>query len=171
MMWLLWRVPYWQRDEAQRFIDEIGKPPDTTRQTDARLLARFLDLLPSNSEPIYMMRSHDFAARWFRKDLEPLRIFATEWDNTEHEFIDPELEQKRKELLKAVDNFWGLYAVQTFVVRHDPTRSEVPRELETEDYAKFQNVVASLNKAAYQIFVLHQDLVRVARSKVGEISD
>jgi hypothetical protein len=50
-----------------------------------------------------MMRSQDFAARWFREDLKPLRTFATEWNNSEHEFIDAELEQKRKRLLKGVE--------------------------------------------------------------------
>ena len=57
------------------------------------------------------------------------------WNNPDHEFIDPELEQKRKKLLEAVGDSWTIYGQQTFVVKHDPERSEVPRELREMDEA------------------------------------
>lgn len=171
MAWLFSRVPSWQRDEARSLVHQISQQPDSARETDARLLARFLKLLPSNSGPIHMTRNFDFGARWFRGDLEPLRTFATEWSNADHEFIDPDLEHKRKEFLKAVGDFWTIYGQQTFVVQHDPKRSEVPRELRDVDEAKYEEVVGSLNKAASRIFRVHQDLVRVARTRVGDVSD
>jgi hypothetical protein len=167
-VWLILRVPSWQRDEAQRIIDEFSKQPESARQADARLLARFLELLPSNGDCIFMLRNQDFMGRWFREDLRPLQSFATEWNNAEHEFIDPELEQKRNSLLEAVDRFLFLYGTQTFPVRDDPARSEVSQELEKADFGRYHQVVTRLNDAAEEIFLLHQDLVREARAAVGD---
>lgn len=71
---------------------------------------------------------HDFAARFFYREIEPLHNFFHRWDNAEHEFIVIQVEQKRNELYKAVHRFLELEAAHTFTVEHERALLEKTRE-------------------------------------------
>lgn len=174
---LVLKAPYWQRDEArnernvlQKQLD--GRIPESAIRRDATLFVQFLEYLPSDRGAIPYLKDHDFAARFFYRYIDPLRDFALGWNNAEHEFLTPQVEEKRKILLERIDHFYGLVAAHTFTVEHEKglereeKRGEVPRELEEKDTAKYNSIVNALNDAADQLAEAHQDLVREGRHRL-----
>ncbi|MBX3628042.1 MAG: hypothetical protein KF892_23740 [Rhizobacter sp.] len=70
---------------------------------DQALFNELLRVLPA--EPtIRALKEHDFGGPLRRSSIDPLYEFNTTWDNVEKEFVDPELEQGRKELHAAASD-------------------------------------------------------------------
>lgn len=146
--------------EAQ-FQDAVDK-----KAFDKDLFRQFLAVLPSAGS-IEFIRGNNFAGFSFdRRQLGQLEEFAYGWDNVEHEFLDPELEAKRKELLAETGRFLHAIAVNTFPMPKDVNRSSVPEDWETEHPERFEKAVAAIHGLATKVVLIHTDLVRLGRERL-----
>lgn len=130
---------------------------------DAALFKKFQDALPVNGV-MRFIKSHDFLGSFNKEDISPMGRFAYEWDNPEHEFIHPTLEELRKEFLTTVNAFniavatytspnnSGFQAVRVDSQKHDP-----------EHDARFRDEAKIINEAATKTYAAYESLVREAR--------
>ena len=173
------KAPYWQRDEARAERDLLNKQvegaiSEAALKRDTELLHQLVELLPSEKGAIEYLRIHDFAARFFYRHIDPLYTLMHNWDNAEHEFITPQVEERRRELLREVDHFLGLIGAHTFPVEHErhlpreEARGELPREWEKEAPEKYYTVHRDLNDTADRIVNAHQNLIREARQRLPD---
>jgi len=139
----------------------------TGRKADAELFGKLRELLPSNAGAISFIDQFNMAGFPFDSDrLIPLYHFRYDWNNVEHEFLDPELEAKRAKLLSLVKEYLTEIGFSTFPT--DSGRQTVPPEWEEEQPERFDRVVASLHDKAGKIVEAHQDLFRAARSALED---
>lgn len=149
-----------RRMEAQ-FQDAVDK-----KAFDKDLFRQFLAALPSAGS-IEFIRGNNFADFSFdRRQLGQLEEFAYRWDNVEHEFLDPEMEAKRKELLAETGSFLHEIAVNTFPMPKDVNRSSVPEDWETEHPERFEKAVEAIHGLATKVVSIHTDLVRLGRERL-----
>lgn len=133
---------------------------------DKDLFRQFLAVLPSSGS-IEFIRGNNFAGFSFdRRQLGQLEDFAYGWDNVEHEFLDPELEAKRKELLAETGHFLREIAINTFPMPKDVHRSSVPEEWERDQPKRFEEVVNKIHGLAATVVSIHADLVRLGRERL-----
>ena len=129
-------------------------------------MKRLLTTLPSQGS-ISFIKDFNMAGFSFpQKALEHLKEFDWYWGNAEHEFLDSELEEKRKELHDLVGEYLGFMALNTFPLDTDVNRSWVPADWEETQHERFWEVVNKLHDMAGRIVELHTDLVRTARDRL-----
>ena len=137
----------------------------TTHPNDIRLLNDFLCLMPSGTF-IEFLKQHDFLLDFKMEDLSPLRKFINEWDNTEHEFQDIELENIRTDLLKYGIDFFN--KVCEYTSPNDAGRQAVRVDRlkhvkEHED--RFREEAKIINDASGEFVKIHQKLTEEGRKK------
>lgn len=72
-------------------------PEKTASTHDKVLFKAFTDLLPSNPTTRFF-KEHDFGGSFSKSDVASLYTFVETWDSVDKEFLDEELEKKRKAL-------------------------------------------------------------------------
>lgn len=134
--------------------------------TDRALFQEFLKTLPTEGSIAYIqhanMKGYSFA--W--KALEQLQEFRLKWDNPEHEFLDPDLEEKRRHLLQDVNLYLQQLSLNTYPVNNDASRAWVPADWEDTQNERFSQIVDELHGSAERIVRRHSELVRCARSRL-----
>lgn len=70
---------------------------ETNSGHDKELFQSFLNLLPPNQTTRFF-REHDFGGSFSKSDVAPLHAFVETWNSVDKEFLDRELEEKRKAL-------------------------------------------------------------------------
>lgn len=149
------------RTMESQFQDAVDR-----KAFDKDLFRQFLAVLPSAGS-IEFIRVNNFAGFSFdRRRLEQIEDFVHTWDNVEHEFLDPDLESKRKELLAEAGRFLGQIAVNTFPMPKDVNRSSVPEDWETDQPERFTKVVETIHGLAAKTVSIHTDLVRLGRERL-----
>lgn len=136
------------------------------QEHDARLFAQFLRALPSSGS-IRFVRDFNMAGFSFASDkLNDFLHFLHDWDDPEHEFLDPELETARKTLSAHVEAYVLLLNTETFSLGGG--MQTVPPEWEHEQPERFDRVVKGLHDGAQAIVDAHQELVRIGNRKVAQ---
>ena len=146
---------------------ELGLPENasstpTTMLADRGLFAQFLQDFPSDGKSVYFLRDHDIGGSFGLEQLEQIHYFLNHWNDAEHEFFNPELEQSRKALfdtLKTFDEELGKYSSTSIWAPQIHSRGfndveERPHMLELRD---------RLNDLVTEAYKRHQDFVCAGR--------
>jgi len=132
---------------------------------DKAMFQKFLETLPSSGSIAFINENNfaGFSFDWRR--LDQLRKFDHEWNDAEHEFLNPEMEAKRKELITLVNGYLNFLATNTWLLKDQPGSNfaSVPEEWEDEQPERFHRVVDSLHGQAGTIVAIHRELVRLGR--------
>ena len=167
IIWLVRKVlsVYIEAAVKQRMETKSRSAADETA-VDKALFEKFLETLPSDGS-IAFIDEHNMAGFSFDNSrLEQLERFRYGWDDPEHEFLDLELEEKRRRLLELSKKYLGFVAFETFPVEGRSDRQGVPADWETAQPERFRTVVDTLHELAGQVVAAHADLVRTARAKL-----
>jgi hypothetical protein len=132
---------------------------------DRMLFQSFLDELPSSGSIRFIDEFNMAGFSFPSSALGQLELFYRQWSDAEHEFVDVELERLRSELLRLAGNYLGLVAVNVFPASSTGNLT-VPPEWELNDSERFFSVVSALHEAAAEVVAVHQELVRVGRSRL-----
>ncbi|MEK6644699.1 MAG: hypothetical protein AABZ08_12415 [Planctomycetota bacterium] len=152
--------------EAIRKLELDYQESINEKAADKDLFRRFLLCLPSTGS-IEFIRDHDYAGGSFDRDRhEDLENFVTNWDNTEHEFLDCELEEKRQKLMALVNEFLHTMARDTFSVNNSISRASIPPEWRYEQSDRFKETTEAINKLVSDVVKKHSDIVRTGRVKL-----
>ncbi len=73
----------------------LAAPEKTASLHDKELFGAFTALLPPN-QTVRFFKEHDFGGSFSKSDVAPLYSFVETWDSVDKEFLDEELEKKRK---------------------------------------------------------------------------
>lgn len=146
-----------------RHYPQLRPVDDKAKEHDRQLADRLLDLLPSNGV-IRFVDENNMAGFLFRGDsFDPLRTFAYDWDNAEHEFLDADLERTKRALWQKVHAYVGLLNAKTYPSRTNAEWFSVPGEWEFEQPQLFQQVVGEFHSLAAEIVALHGEFVRTSK--------
>jgi hypothetical protein len=129
---------------------------------DAALFLRLQEFLPSHGA-IDFIKHHDFGGSFILTDLDPVSRFVHEWNNPQHEFIDPVLEAQRANLLRAASYFANAIAFKT-APRH-AAQSAVPGHIDSDgpfpDWVKRD--IRQIHQAAEALVDEHEKMMRLGR--------
>lgn len=138
----------------------------TVVETDKRVYELLIKVLPWDGS-INFIRTNNFAGFSFENArLDDLHEFEYHCKNPAFEFIDPDLEALRANLLELVNRFTLTITSETFPT-HNVERNSVPEEWESEQPERFNRVVTELHETAKRIIETYGSLVKTATRKLG----
>lgn len=134
-------------------------------EVDKILYDKLIELLPWNGS-ISFVRQNNFAGFSFSVNkLNNLYDFCQECENPAFEFIDIEMEDKRKYLLEKIEEFLTIIGHETFPVFGKIEVNIVPPEWEIEQGERFRKVFNGLHTLAEKICECYDSLVKIERRK------
>lgn len=128
---------------------------------DRDLFKRFLARLPSSGKAVRFLHEHDIAVSFPSEWLDPLYHFIHQWNNAEHEFNNPWLEEKRLEFWNILNDFLKDLGQHTFFIGKEGRLSTGIEE--REDRREMLEAHQRLNKSGTLAYEAHQNLVREGR--------
>lgn len=142
---------------------------DQIVETDKKVFELFINILPWNGS-IQFIRENNFdgfAFGWNR--LDDFSRFIHECNNPILEFVDPDLEGLRANLLQAIKEFMTKLSTQSWPLKNNSELQQVPPEWEIEQPDRFHSVVNYLHNKADEICKGYDTLVKTAVRKLGVI--
>ncbi len=158
---------------ASRYFQYIStsityKEKEKSEIADKDLFNKFLETLPSNSPSIYLLRDQDFGSFYNNDDIDQINDFIDKWDNTEHQFLDTELEVKRKELLRGCNLFISNLVTSSGPINIGSFYSVIPDghrgDWEQPDYVNEK--IKDLNQKATNCYSQHQEFITLCKNKL-----
>ena len=135
-----------------------------SEESDITLLKKFLEILPYEGS-ISFIDGTDMSATCFDPEKHnDLRNFYYHWDDASHEFIDNNIERRKKILWDLIEEY--ITALGTNTVSTDDGLQTVPHEWKTEQSKHYKEVVDNFHILAGQIVVAHQEMIRYAKKKL-----
>ena len=132
--------------------------------TDRALLHKFLDVLPYEGSISFVDCTDMSGIHFDPEKHNDLRNFYYHWDDASHEFIDKNIEKRRKVLWDLIEKY--IMALGTNTVSTDDGLQTVPPEWKTEQPERFKEVVDDFHNLAGQIVIAHQEMIRYAKKKL-----
>lgn len=139
------------------------------RISDANLLDRFLNCLPSNSRSVRLLKEHDFGNSFNKGDLAELEEFYYSWNGAEYCFTDAEIDVKRGILYDECALFLskiGEYTIPVGVSDFISVISESHRGIDWGLPEYVQDQINELNHLSTIIYKKHQDFISFSRAKI-----
>jgi len=135
---------------------------------DRDIFAKFLSDFPHNPS-IQLLKHHDFGGDYHSSDLRNLFDFVREWDRPELEFLDKQIEKKRKQLYKAAHELFEDFMQETVPHDHNPELSTVypwtQRGGQRPEWIK--QSAATLNASARKFAPQYDEFVRYTRKRLS----
>lgn len=140
-------------------------------ETDKKVFQLIAAILPWNGS-IQFLRENNFAGFAFRSDrLNDLITFVHECNNPILEFVDPDLEGLRANVLDSIKEFMTKVSIETWLLPHNAELQQVPPEWEIEQPERFHSVVKFLHDKADDICNGYDSLIKTAVRKLGVIPE
>lgn len=155
---------YFIYKDSRAKVNESAKIEDV----DRRLFLRFLEEFPSDSRSVALFKEHDFGASYHDNNIQELDNFVNFWNTAEREFLDQELEVKRKALWDKCHEFAYALAQGSYYLNFGPMLSCIPDAYRGDwDWPDHVNEkIERLNAMGTECFELHRDLILYGRRKL-----
>ncbi len=151
--------------EAQVTVGRaIPQQPTSASVSDRDLFEDFQRTLPYEGSIGFVDRTNMAGFAFDPERLIDLERFAHEWGDAAHEFLDSDIESKRRYLHTLARSYLIYLSVNTWPTHNG--RQIVPPEWEETDPDRFHEVVGRLHALAGGIVAGHQDLIRTARRRL-----
>lgn len=127
---------------------------------DRALFRMLLKDLPSGGKSMTFLNDHDIGSPFPSEWLSELDRFHESWVDAEHEFDNKKMNRQREKLLKSIKDFRSKLSVNVFsggngfLTMDLDGFEELPKKIEMRD---------CLNEMATQVFLNHQELIRIGR--------
>jgi hypothetical protein len=159
------------RDDLYQAIDagrhlQSSYVPSAGRAADKKTLGEIVGIF--ESDDIEFFRTHDFSNSFENARMDRLFILAGRQSGAQHEFLDPELEAIRRQLLTHARKFSQELGFDTFVQDHNLTRSRVNTDWRNHDAVAFYKMTTGINDAASEFCQSFDVLIRAARLKLED---
>jgi hypothetical protein len=120
-----------------RHLTPAAAQPYLQAETDKRLLRGVMEMVPSGGS-ISFLRGNDFGGPYRADDIEEIYSFVLRCAGPEHEFLDAELEKKRKKFWKDCQALLRVFGRHTFAIPPaDSGLRGVPREWRFDNPPRF----------------------------------
>lgn len=136
---------------------------------DRKLFDKFLEDFPSGSDSVNMLRHHDFANSFNINTLANLDRFTSEWDIVEREFLNPELEQMRKELWGKCREFNDKLSLGAWDLNGGPGFTCIPDAYRgSDDWPEHvDKKIGELNTLGTECYELYVAFVRLGKQTLS----
>ena len=138
---------------------------------DRKTFIKICEMLPWKGTVEYVSRLNFSGYQFLVGKFDPFLNFYFSCEDPYLEFIDPELERFRADLLAGVDELTERVAVDTFPANAERGTNSVPAEWEYEQPERFARVVGQLHAAASKVVDSYRQLVSAGRRKLGVSPD
>jgi hypothetical protein len=135
------------------------------RSVDRKIFDAFLNVMPSQGF-IRFIKEIDIGEHFHESELDQLRSFCRSWNDPEHEFLDDQIDAKRKRLYELADEYYKQIILNTFS-SHPDGFIGIPREWRHKDPERYWAIVGELHDLADKMVNAHADLVRTGRARLG----
>jgi hypothetical protein len=135
---------------------------------DKALFEKFLAEFPSSSSSIHMLKTHDWGSAFNMKNLKELEEFVADWNTLEREFLNEELEDKRKKLWQACAQFDYKLSLGAYNL-HSEIYSCIPDQYRgTDDWPEHvDDKLKELNDLADQCWDHYRAFVQFGRRQLN----
>ncbi|MDF1597031.1 MAG: hypothetical protein P1T08_13205 [Acidimicrobiia bacterium] len=143
---------------------------------DKKLFLEVLEVLPSDSEAMWLLCESSFAIRFENDWLRPIDRFAREFTMPERAFHDVSVEEKKIALIDAYRDFHSLLWPNVFVdSRPDDSRLGTKYALEymelhgagIDEADNAWDLVGKLDALARRVCDAHRDFIALAAARIG----
>ena len=140
----------------------IGFDYKNKRAKDRALLEQFLELLPSDSDTIYMLKETDMGSLIPRSYFTPLYYLQKDWHAPDKEFQVRKIEKLKISFIDAVDQLLSEYSKHCRSDGHNLNIgiNDLENRKEVLEYQE------NLNKLAINSFKKYDRFVRYARKEI-----
>ncbi len=143
------------------------KSSEKINEVDHKLYQEFLELMPSNSNALYILEQHDFGSSFERKLLRVIEQFVYEWDCSEKQFLNQELENHRKVFWNKCNEFINLLSKTTSPTSGGFYSVVSDRMLNSLDRPEWlENEIKEINSKASEVFIGHQEFIKQMRQEL-----
>lgn len=143
-------------------VNQVRKPDET--EVPDKCLFDALRKNLSFEGKTHFLKTHDFGGEFKSCELDKIKEFEHNWVGPEHEFIDQELEAKKKKLHEKVSSFMNAIRKYTFTEGNGWQR--IPKEWRFEKEKQYEYAENLLNSSAEAVVNLQEDLFQTARKKL-----
>lgn len=135
---------------------------------DREIFAKFLRDFPHNPS-IQMLKEHDFGGDYYKSQVQNLFDFVRDWDRPELEFLDKQIEKRRKSLYDAAHGLFEDFMRETVPHDRNPDMSTVypwnQRGGQRPEWIK--QSAATLNASARKFAPKYDEFVRYTRKRLS----
>lgn len=144
------------------------KETEALAEVDRKLFLRFLEEFPSDCRSIDLLQNHDFGNSYHEIKTQELDNFVNYWNTAEREFLDSEIEEKRKEFWDKCHTLVYDLAQGSYYLGAGPMLSCIPDAYRGEwDWPEHvEKKIKHLNSRSTECFNLHRELVLLGRRKL-----
>jgi hypothetical protein len=174
LLLLLWlsnqklRMAADENQQQQALLEEL-REQQATKETDTALLKELMADLPA--ETIKFMRDFDFANSFEWSSVAPVSNFELTWRDARHEFLDREIEAKKRILVERGDAVVAALGHNTSVQWHGRSAVAEASKLDTpHGYREHVEEIKELNDKADAFVEAHEDFIRTARKRLATSS-
>lgn len=146
-------------------IYEEIKDLQKSENPDRELLHKLLEVLPYEGSISYIDCTDISDIHFDPEKHNDLRNFYYHWDDASHEFLDKNIEKRRKVLWDLIEQY--IMSLGTNTVPTDDGLQAVPPEWKTEHPERYKEVVDNFHSLAGQIVLSHQEMIRYAKKKLS----
>jgi hypothetical protein len=138
-----------------------------TRQADSALFDELLADLPLFN--VSFMKDFDFANSLNWELVEPIELFYHNWQDARHEFLDQEIEDKKRMLLKRAGEAVHSLAMNTSPQWHGRNAVASAAKLDMPGgYEQHEHEIDEMNNKADAFSRVHEDFIRTARRRLAK---
>lgn len=137
-------------------------------ETDKKVFEAFVSILPWEGS-INFVRLVDFHNSFETNSLNDFNEIIYRDKNPAFEFVDPDLEGLRIDLISKIKDLMGLIGFRTYPQSHRPEKNEVPKEWRETKSQLYYEVVKLLNDSSAAVCESYDNLIKTAIRKLGII--
>lgn len=148
----------------------VSPKRNTNSAHDKALFQSFLHLLPP-SQTTRFFKEHDFGGPFSKYNITPLYIFVETWNSVDKEFLDLDLEEKRKKLYSSASQLATEIARRTVPLRGGDLLSVYSDQQRATGQPRPDHVIEDsrvLNENASLFIPPYEEFVRRCKEKLEE---
>lgn len=149
------------------YINEIITKRRQREKADEKLLAKFLDILPSDKYCIDYFRSRPANQGFLSEHIDALETILYDWKHPEYCFFNKKIEKEKEKFQQAIKKLVDYLTVELFPCEGNPDLYVVPYNLNETDEARYDSAVKQLNEIRLKIVESHKNFIRIARKKLS----
>ena len=142
--------------------------PEGSSPHDKALFQSFLSALPPNQTTSFF-KEHDFGGSFQKSAVVPLHAFVSTWSSVDKEFLDEDLEKKKKALYTFASELSGEIACRTVPLRNGDLVSVFSDQQRATGQPRPESVIEDakvLNEKSAQFVPMYEEFIRACKAKL-----